>query len=364
MTLIKDIISVLEKVAPLSFQETWDNSGLLVGDDSNKINSVLLTLDVTEDVVNEAIKKGSNLIIAHHPIIFKGLKSLTGKNYVERTIIKAIQNNISIYAMHTNLDVIEKGVSYKMAERLSLKKIETLDVTSDFLKKIVVYVPSSHTQKVKDAIFEAGAGFIGNYDMCSYSSKGEGSYRPLENSKPFIGEIGSLHKEPETKLETICPTNKLNTVIKALINAHPYEEPAYDIFTLDKKDNNIGLGKIGVLEKEMSEDDFLLLLKKQFGLQNLRYSPLLGKKIKKVAVCGGSCSFLIQKAKGLADILVTSDVKYHEFFDAENKLVIADIGHFESEQFSKDIFYDIITKNFTNFAVHFSETNTNPIKYL
>ncbi len=364
MKKIKELIAVLEKEAPLSYQESWDNCGLLVGNVENKITSVLLTVDVTEQVIDEAINKDSNIIIAHHPIIFKGLKSLTGKNDVERSIVKAIKNDIAIYAMHTNLDTFPKGVSYKMAEKLSLKNIQTIEVTSARLKKIVVYVPKSHVTKVRKAILDSGAGHIGKYDQCSFNIKGEGTYRALENAQPFVGKIGEIHTEDEIRVESIFPTHLKNKIIQSMISAHPYEEVAYDIYTLDQKDQSIGLGKIGELSEPIDEKEFLLKLKQIFNLQNLRHSPLTGKKIKKVAVCGGSCSFLIQKAKRKADIFVTADIKYHEFFEAENDLLIADIGHFESEQYSKDIFYDIISKKFSNFAIHFSEINTNPINYL
>lgn len=364
MTKVKDVIHELEQFAPISFQESWDNSGLLVGNRSEKISSVLLTVDVTEAVIDEAINKKSNLIVAHHPIIFKGLKSLTGRNDIERSIIKAIKHDIAIYVMHTNLDVMEKGVSYKMAEKLALKNIKTLDVTSAPLKKLVVFVPKTHEDTVRSAILEAGAGHIGNYDYCSYNSEGFGTYRAQEGSQPFKGEINQIHKEPEVRIETVFPSHLKSTIVQKMLSAHPYEEVAYDIYTLDQRSNEIGLGKIGELKEAMDEKAFLELLRKEFNLQNLRHTPLLGKKIKKVAVCGGSGSFLIQKAKRVADIYVSADIKYHEFFDAENELIIADIGHFESEQFSKDIFYDIIVKNFSNFAVHFSEINTNPINYL
>ncbi len=364
MTKIKHIIAALEKEAPLSYQESWDNCGLLVGNNNNEISSILLTVDVTEQVINEAINKKTNLIIAHHPIIFKGLKSLTGKNDVERSVIKAIKNDIAIYAMHTNLDTFPKGVSYKMAEKLSLKNIQTIDITSSKLKKLVVYVPKSHADKIRKAILEMGAGHIGKYNQCSFNTEGKGTFRALENSKPFVGEIGEIHTENEIRIETIFPPHLQNEIVQNMLSAHPYEEVAYDIYTLDQKDKSIGLGKIGELSEAIDEKDFLLKLKQIFNLQNLRHSPLTGKKIKKVAVCGGSCSFLIQKAKRKADIFVTADIKYHEFFEAENDLLIADIGHFESEQYSKDIFYDIISKKFSNFAIHFSEINTNPINYL
>ena len=364
MTKIKHILTELESFAPPFYQESWDNSGLIVGDKTEDVRAILLTVDVTEAVVDEAIAKGVNLIIAHHPIVFKGLKQLIGQNYVERVVIKAIRNNIAIYAMHTNLDVMPEGVSFKMAERLSLQNIKTLDVSNHKLNKLVVYTPKTHEEKVRSAILDAGAGHIGNYDFCSFNTSGTGTFRALEGSKPFVGEQNKIHHEEEIRMETIFPLHLKSKILNALLTTHPYEEVAYDIYQMEQKDQSVGLGKIGQLKEPMDELAFLKLLKTQFNLQKLRHSPLLGKKIKRVAVCGGSCSFLIQKAKQQADILVTADVKYHEFFDAENELVIADIGHFESEQFSKDIFYDIISKKFSNFAVHFSEINTNPINYL
>lgn len=364
MTKINELIFELEQRVPVSYQESWDNSGLIVGDKSQEISSVLLTVDVTEDVVEEAIERGANIIIAHHPIIFKGLKGLTGKNYVERTVIKAIKNDIAIYAMHTNLDVMPFGVSFKMAEKLKLSNLQTLDIASNNYKKIVTFVPEQQADEVREALFSAGAGRIGDYDNCSFNTSGTGTFRGLDNSNAFVGKKGELHKEAEVRIESIFPSHLQNNIVQALKDTHPYEEVAFDIYTLDQNENNIGLGQVGELEKAMEEKEFLQYLKATFGLQNLRYSTLLGKPIKTVAVCGGSCSFLTQKAKSVADVIVTADVKYHEFFDAEKDIIIADIGHYESEQYSKEIFYDIISKKFSNFAVHFSEVNTNPINYL
>lgn len=364
MTQVKELIQVLEKEVPIIYQEQWDNSGLIIGDSSLEINAVLLTVDVTVEVIEEAIEKGANIIIAHHPIIFKGLKTITGKTYVEKAVLKAIKNDVAIYAMHTNLDVLPKGVSFKMAEKLNLQNVQTLDISSNYLNKLVVYCPNAHVEKVRKALFKSGAGQIGNYDQCSFNLEGTGTYRASENTKPYVGSKNKLHFEPETRIETIFPNHLKDDIIKALIKAHPYEEVAYDIYTLDQKDQSIGLGKIGTLKQELSEKAFLNLLKEKFNLNHLRFSPFIGKPIKVVAVSGGSCSFLTPKVKGKADVFVTADIKYHEFFDAEQELLLVDIGHFESEQFSKDIFYEIITKNFTNFAVHFSEIITNPINYL
>ncbi len=363
MTKIQDVISHLSQVVPLSFQESWDNCGLLVGNPNNSVSSVLLSVDVTEEIVEEAKAKGANLIVAHHPIIFKGLKSLTGKNYVERTVIKAIQADIAIYVLHTNLDVLPEGVSHQLAEQLQLKNTKAIDSSPVSLKKISVFVPNNYVQEVSLAMFDAGAGQIGNYDHCSFCTEGEGHFRALEGTNPFVGEQGKDHSEAETKVEVICADYLVSKVIDAMKQKHPYEEVAYDIYPLDLKDNRVGLGKIGVLETEMSEADFFDYVKKQLDIQNFRHSPLLNKKIKTVAVCGGSGSFLTSKVKHKADAYITADIKYHDFFDAENDILLMDIGHYESERFCKDIFYDIINKKFSNFAVHFSEINTNPINF-
>lgn len=361
---LNKIVSFLDKQVPLSLQESYDNSGLLIGNIETEISGTLLSLDVTEDVIKEAIKKKCNLIVAHHPIIFTGLKKLRGDNYVERTVLLAIENKIAIYAMHTNLDVMPYGVSYKMAEKLNLQNIRTLKASDISLKKIVSFVPNSYTKKIKDALFEAGAGEIGNYSNCSFSVEGEGNFKALEGSNPFVGKQNELHSEKETRIETVFPSYLEQQVIKSLLENHPYEEVAYDIYTLDNKIKDIGLGKIGTLPRALAPKDFLNLLKTTFSLKGLRYSTGNKEKISTIAVCGGSCSFLIKNTIGKVDAFVTADIKYHEFFDADNQVLLADIGHYESEQFSKEIFYDIISKKFPNFAIHFSDINTNPINYL
>ncbi len=363
MTKIKDVIAYLNKLVPLNFQESWDNSGLLVGNQNNTVSSGLLSVDVTEDIIEEAKVKGANLIVAHHPIIFKGLKSLTGKNYVERTVIKAIQADIAIYVLHTNLDVLPQGISHQLAEKLRLKNTVPIDASPVSLKKISVFVPKDYVQEVSLAMFDAGAGQIGNYDHCSFWTEGEGHFRALDGTNPFVGEQGEDHSEPEIKVEVICADYLVSQVVAAIKQKHPYEEVAYDIYPLDLKDDRVGLGKIGVLETEMSEADFFDYVKKHLNIKNFRHSPLLNKKIKTVAVCGGSGSFLTSKVKHKADAYITADIKYHEFFDAENDILLLDVGHYESEHFCKEIFYDIINKKFSNFAVHFSEINTNPINF-
>ncbi len=363
-TTIREIISELESFAPLTYQENYDNAGLIVGDKNLICKSVLLTIDTTEEVVDEAIKKGVNLIISHHPIVFSGLKKLTGRNYIERTIIKAIKNDIAIYAAHTNMDNINLGVNNKIADKLKLEKRAVLLPLKGNLKKLVTFIPTEHYEKVSKALFDVGAGHIGNYDSCSYNIQGKGSFRASEKANPFVGKKGAIHYEEETRFETIFPSHLQSSIINALIKTHPYEEAAYDIYPLDNEHSQVGAGMIGELNQEISEQDFLKKLKEVFKVSTIRHTPFLNKNIKKVALCGGSGSFLLRNAiNKKADIFISGDFKYHQFFDAENQILIADVGHFESEQYTKDLFYDILTKKFPNFALHFSEVNTNPVNY-
>jgi len=364
MIKIKNITQLFENFAPLPLQESYDNAGLIVGNPETIIDSALITLDVTEDVVEEAVKKKVGLIIAHHPIVFSGLKKITGKNYVERTLLKAIKNDIAIYAAHTNLDSIEGGVNGKICEKLGLLNCRILQPAGSLLKKLVTFVPVDHAEKVREALFNAGAGHIGNYDSCSFNTEGQGTFRAGENTNPFVGEKGKIHHENEIRLETIFPGYIQGKVINALLQAHPYEEVAYDIYPLDNKFNKVGMGMIGYLPEEKEEKDFLQQLKDTFKTGTIKHTALLNKKVKKVAVCGGAGSFLLNQAIAAgADFFVSGDFKYHQFFDAENKIVIADIGHFESEQFTKELFYELLTKNFPKFAVHLSEVNSNPVFY-
>ncbi len=361
---VKDIANYFEELAPLSYQESYDNAGLIVGNYNTELNGVLISLDVTEDVVDEAVEKGCNLIVAHHPVIFAGLKKLTGRNYVERTVIKAIKNDISIYAAHTNLDSVFGGVNSKICEKIGLQDCRVLSPMKDELMKLVCYIPVSSTEIVRKALFEAGAGHIGNYDQCSYSGVGHGSFRAGEGTKPFIGEKGKLHIEEESRLETVFPRAKQSTIIRALKNAHPYEEVAYDIYRLENKYAFAGIGMIGKLENPLDEKEFLQLLKNKFETGLIKHTNLLGRKVSKVAVCGGTGSFLLRKAISAgADFFVSADFKYHEYFDAENKIVIADIGHYESEQYTKEVFYELLTKKFPKFATCLSEVKTNPVSY-
>lgn len=363
--LVKEITQFIEELAPLSFQETYDNAGLLVGNSSSEINGVLITLDITEAVIDEAIQKNLNMVIGHHPLIFSGLKKITGKNEIERCVIKAIKNDIAIYAAHTNLDSVHGGVNSKICEKLNLKNCKVLSPVSDHLKKLVTFVPLAEIDKVREAVFNAGSGNIGNYDSCSFNTKGTGSFRGNESTNPFVGEKGELHFEEEIRFETIFPKHIQGKVISALLNAHPYEEVAYDIYPLENKYEQAGIGMIGELETTTDEIAFLQQIKETFNCKVVKHTNLLNKPIKKVAVAGGSGSTYLRNAiSAKADIFISGDFKYHQYFEAENKILIADIGHFESEQFTKELFSELLTKKFPKFAVHLSEVNTNPVNYL
>lgn len=361
---IQEIITEIENFAPLAYQEDYDNCGLITGQKDQTITGALLTLDCTEDVIEEAIKNNCNLIIAHHPILFTGLKKINGSNYVERTIIKAIQNNIAIYAAHTNLDNVKQGVNKKMADKLGLNNLNILAPKSNLLKKLVTFVPESHHQAVLEVIFNAGAGNIGNYANCSFNLEGTGTFKGNSDTKPFIGKPNELSTEKEIRIETVFEFNKEANILSALLKAHPYEEVAYDIYSIANKHQQIGSGLIGELEIGMKEDDFLGHVKKCLLSGCLKHTKKTGKTIKKVAICGGSGRFLLKNAiNSGVDAFITSDFKYHEFFDAENKLLLIDAGHFETEQFTPEIFYEIIQNKFPTFAIRLSKTNTNPVNY-
>ncbi|WP_372947931.1 Nif3-like dinuclear metal center hexameric protein [Mariniphaga sp.] len=364
MLKIKEIVQFLETVAPPALQESYDNAGLIVGNQEAEVSSALVTIDVTETVVDEAIEKKAGLIIAHHPIVFSGLKKLTGKNYVERTVLKAIKNDVAVFAAHTNLDAVTGGVNTKICEKLGLKNCRVMQPVSGQLKKLVTFIPAESVEKVRTAIFEAGAGHIGNYDYCGYNLEGTGSFRAGENTNPYVGEKGQVHYKEEIRFETIFPGWLQNKILKALVESHPYEEVAYDIYPLENSFEKAGMGMIGELENPLSEKEFLKILKKTFDAGCIKHTALKGKNVSKVAVCGGAGSFLLNHAIAAgADFFVSGDFKYHQFFDAENKIVIADVGHFESEQFTKELFHELLTKKFPKFAVRFSEVRTNPVFY-
>lgn len=361
---IGEIISFLELLAHPSLQEHYDNAGLLTGDAGWECKGVICSLDATEEVIDEAIGKKCNLVVAHHPIIFGGLKKINGKNYVERTVIKAIKNDVAIYAIHTNLDNVIEGVNGRIAKLLGLKNVSILSHRQDTLKKLFTFVPVEKAEQVRNAIFGAGGGYIGHYSECSFNIEGEGTFKAEPGTRPYVGDIGKRHTEKELKIEVILPSFLESRVVSAMKNAHPYEEVAYDVVNLSNANNRIGSGVIGELTEPVKEEAFLARLKEVFQLKIIRHTVLTGKPIKKVAVCGGAGSFLVSKALGAGtDVYVTADMKYHEFFDANGRMLIADIGHYESEQFTINLLQEILEQKFPTFAVLKTSVETNPVRY-
>ena len=360
-----ELTNFLEGIAPLAYQEDYDNTGLIVGRPDAEINKAIISLDCTEAVVDEAIAQGADIIISHHPIVFKGLKKITGKTYIERVVEKAIKHGIAIYAIHTNLDSVMGGVNTRICETLGIKNTRILVPKPDLLKKLVTFVPVTHAEKVREALFLAGAGHIGNYSGCSFNAEGVGTFKGAVDTSPFVGTPGVAHTEPEMRIETIFPATLQSAILRALISIHPYEEVAYDVYALSNTYPQVGSGMIGELDEPVDELTFLQHIKQKMNTGVVRYTKPRGKIVKRVAVCGGSGGFLLKHAiTADADVFITADFKYHEFFDTEEKIVIADIGHFESEQFTCNLLYEIIKKNFSNFAVRLTQVNTNPIKYL
>ena len=362
---VKDITNIIEDFAPLSYQESYDNSGLIVGNTNDEVTGVLICLDCIETILDEAIANNCNMVIAHHPIVFSGLKQLNGKNYIERTVIKAIKNNIAIYAAHTNLDNVQNGVSFKIAEKIGVKNCQVLQPKKSLLCKVVTYCPVDKADTVRQAMFDVDAGNIGNYEECSYNLEGIGTFKGKEGTNPYAGRIGELHQEKEIRIEVVVPTYKVNAVVENMIAAHPYEEVAYDIYELENNLETVGSGVIGELEADEDVTDFLKRLKIDLKTDCIRHTELNSKKVKNVAICGGSGSFLLPNAIAAgADVFITGDFKYHQFFDAENDIIIADVGHYESEQYTSELIYEILNEKIPNFAIRLTENNTNPINYL
>jgi len=364
MTKIKQITQQLEKLAPISYQESYDNAGLIVGNFETDITGILFSLDVTEAVVEEAIEKNCNLIVAHHPIVFKGLKKLNGNNYVERTVIKAVKNDVAIYAIHTNLDHVSNGVNWKIAERLKLKNVKVLAPKKQLLSKLTFFIPLENSENVSNALFEAGAGEIGQYRNCSFKAEGIGSFLPGDAANPVIGSRGIKEEVAENRIEVMFPSYLESTILSVLKANHPYEEVAYYLQSLENENQEVGAGAVGQLEEAMEPQEFLRFLKDQMETSLIKHTVPLNKKIQRVAVCGGAGSFLLSDAvRAKADVFITADYKYHEFFDADNRIMICDIGHFESEVFTKDLLYNYLSGIFSNFALCLSEVNTNPVRY-
>ena len=361
---LKELVNYLESMVPTAFQESYDNSGIQVGEHGQAVDSVLLSLDVTEEIIDEAITRGCQMVISHHPLIFKPLKHLSGKTATEKIILKAVLNNISVYSMHTNLDTVRGGVSYRLAEKMKLRNIKPLMPLDSKLLKLVVFVPLDHAENVRDAVFNAGAGFLGNYDRCSYNIHGRGTFRAGPGTDPFAGEQGSDHIEEEIRIETVLPEYLKSRVVSAMINAHPYEEVAYDLYRIENNMPGTGLGVVGELKKELTEAGIVEMLGEIFEAKGIRHTAFTGKKIKKVALMGGSGGNYIGKAiSSGADVFATADIKYHSYFEAGNDILLVDIGHYESEKPALEIIHELITKKFPKFAVRFSNINTNPVNY-
>jgi dinuclear metal center YbgI/SA1388 family protein len=362
--IVQDVINHLEALAPLDYAEDFDNVGLLVGDKTQSVTGILVTLDTLETVVDEAIQENCNLIVSFHPIIFKGLKKLTGKNYVERVVMKAIKHDIAIFSIHTALDNALKGVNDMICNQLNLINKRILIPQSETIKKLSTYVPKNEAETLRSALFQVGAGHIGNYSNCSFNVEGYGTFQGNENANPTIGKKGETHTENETKITITYAKHLEAQILETLFKTHTYEEVAYEVTTIENKNQNIGMGMIGEFEKPMDEASFLNHLKAKMNTGCIRHTKFLNKKIKKVAVLGGSGSFAINAAKANgADAFVTADLKYHDFFTAENSILLADIGHYESEQFTKNLLVAYLTKKISNFAIILSKTNTNPVKY-
>ncbi|MEA3452628.1 MAG: Nif3-like dinuclear metal center hexameric protein [Bacteroidota bacterium] len=365
MTKVRNLVEVIEEKYPKFIQESYDNSGLITGEKNAEVSGVLLSIDINEKVVDEAIASNCNFIIAHHPVIFHPLKKLTGSNYIERTIIKAIKNDIAIYAAHTSVDNNFEGLNKIICDKIGLKNYQLILPKEKVLNKLVVFVPNSHAQKVRNAIFEAGAGHIGNYDNCSFNIEGTGTFRAGENTQPFVGNKNELHAESEVRIETVFPVFLKNKIVNAMTNVHPYEEVAYDIYSIENKHQKFGTGMIGELEEEIDETEFLKIVKDELNLKCLKHSELKNRKIKKVAICTGACHFLINSAimQG-ADVFISSEFKYDQYISAQNQIVLVDAGHYETEIYINNVFYEFLTEKFATFAVKISESFKNPVKYL
>ncbi len=361
---LRDLLHALQELAPIAYSEEYDNTGLLVRG-NEELTGILVSLDCTEVVIDEAIEKNCNVVVAHHPILFRGIKRITGANYVERTLLKAIRNNISIIAIHTNLDNVHTGVNAEICRRLGIQNPTILRPKSSLLSKLYTYVPVSHHQQVSEALFAAGAGHIGNYSECSFTVEGQGTFKAGADANPFVGQIGQRHTETEKKLEVIFPSHLQNQVLQALRKSHPYEEIAYEIITLKNTYPLVGSGMIGSLSFPVDVMEFLHQLKQVLGIPMIKHTAIVKQTIQRIAVCGGAGFFLLQDAiQAGAEVFITSDVKYHDFFDADGKILLADAGHYETEQFTKDLLAHEIQKKFPTFAVLISNTNTNPVNYL
>ncbi len=365
MPRIQDIIDTLERIAPPALQEEYDNSGLLIGSPHGEVDKVLVSLDVTEEVVAEARARGAGMIVSHHPLIFRPLKRITGKNQVERTVMAAMRSDIALYAIHTNLDNVAHGVNAMMCRKLGLEGMRVLRPVAGTLAKVVTFVPNGHADSVRQAMFDAGGGRIGAYDQCSFNHGGEGTFRAGDGADPYVGAAGERHHEPETRIEMVVERWNVGRVLSAMRKAHPYEEVAHDILMLDNAHPTAGSGGIGTFSEPLVWEAFLERVKEAFGAAVVRHTAPSDRPIRTVALCGGTGSFLLPDAiRAGADVFLSSDFKYHEFFGAEGRITIADIGHAEAEGGISQWLVEQLADNklgFPNFAVLLSEVRTNPI---
>lgn len=362
---ILDVIKYLDQLIPAGYQESYDNCGLQVGDTSAEITGALISLDLTEAVVDEAVETRSNLIVTHHPFIFGGLKHIDADSPAGRIIYKLIRNGIAVYSAHTSLDKLSNGVSAQLAKRLGLCNLRILAPDSDSLKQLVVYCPKEQSQQLKDALYAAGAGNIGNYRHCSYSVNGTGTFEPLQGANPFVGTVGSETYTSEERIEMVYPKAFENKIVSALKANHPYETPAYSLIPLSNANPDVGLGIVGELPEDVEIETFIETVKQTVGIPVVRHSELCRKKVRTVALCGGAGAEFIGTAVAQnADIYLTSDIKYHDFQKATGHIVLADIGHYESEQFAKEFFYDKLSEKFRIFAIRIAKTETNFVGYM
>ncbi len=362
--LLKDFVQAIESAAPFSLQETYDNSGIQLGSPNQEVTRGLVALDVTPDIVHEAKEKQCDLIVSHHPLIFKGIRSITGASQTEKVIIECIRQGIAVVSVHTNIDNVYDGVNHRLCNKLGLKNLKILEPVRGILKKLVTFCPASHAGKLRQALFEAGAGHIGDYDCCSFSLEGKGSFRPGEGTNPFAGTIQQLHYEQEERIETIFPDHLEGVLVDAMKRAHPYEEVAYDIYPLENKHDRVGAGMVGAFEEPLACEELMGMVKERLNIPYLRYANGRDHPVQRVAVCGGSGAYLLSAAiKAGAHAFITADIKYHQFIEARGALLLIDAGHFETEQYTRDLLVDIVTKKMINFALLISETETNPVRY-
>jgi dinuclear metal center YbgI/SA1388 family protein len=361
-----NIIKIIEDWAPKSIAWEKDNVGLQVGSLRREVKNILLCLDVNEKVIDEASKKNCNLIISHHPLLFRSLKKIDiERDQKSKILEKLIKKDITLYSAHTNLDFTKDGVSFQLADKLGLSNQRFLLNKSSNLNKLIVFVPVDNADKVAEAMHSAGAGIIGEYSHCSFRTIGMGTFKGSNKSKPSMGVKGKLNKVSEVKIEVLVNSFDLHKVISSMKKIHPYEEVAFDVYPMVNENFNYGMGVIGDLKKELTAKEFLTYVSKSLRINNFRFNKGSKFRIKKVAVCGGSGSDLLETAiKSKADAFVTADVKYHTFQDAEDEILLIDAGHYETEIHSLNAIKNRIENSLKDkVKVYKFSGTTNPIVF-